>query len=119
MWKGFRCKGQLSGRVDMGTDPFTAESEAWNQLFMGDNGFDDWEEFMFDTEIEREEQGISIIIASASATTAKRRRPAHQTEEAKTAWDEELRLLKKNTRAREARLKKKQVFSTIFTIFPL
>jgi hypothetical protein len=116
MWKGFRCKGQLSRRVDMGTDPLTAEFEAWNQLPMGDDGLDDWEEFMSDAETEGEEQEISITIASA--TTAKRRRPAHQTEEAKAAWDEESRLLR-NTRAREARLKKKQASSTTPTISPL
>jgi hypothetical protein len=99
LWKGARCKGQLSKRVDMGTDLDTADNEAWEELpFCPPEG---WEEFMSDNEDQKEESDDNCPVM-----IVRRRRPQHQTPEEKAAWDEETRVLR-NAKAKIARLKKK------------
>ncbi len=110
MWKGFRSKGQLSGRVNIGTDPLTSEYRAWSELSGADNSLEDWEEYISDE--EEEEIAEITIIATRTPTTTRRIRPTNQTEAQKAAWDEKTRLLR-NTRVREARLRKKLTASAV------
>ena len=66
-------------------------------------------------EKKKEEIAEITITATRTPIITRRMRPANQTETQKAAWDEKTQLLR-NTRAREARLRKKLTASAIPTI---